>query len=116
MDNAAIDTERANLWTAMGRLEQMIVLSKTMDQKLADKANDLDHSDPAKAKAIRETALFYARQRTPALLTHLAVPVQGSPALDLVPTHNVAPVTALAPPPPPPHPPPPPTPPPPPPP
>ena len=24
MDNAAIDTERANLWTAMGRLEQMI--------------------------------------------------------------------------------------------
>src|SRR3546814_3464562 len=40
MDNAAIDTERANLWTAMGRLEQMIVLSKTMDQKLEDKAND----------------------------------------------------------------------------
>jgi uncharacterized protein YaaN involved in tellurite resistance len=26
MDNAAIDTERSNLWTAMGRLEQMIHL------------------------------------------------------------------------------------------
>src|SRR3546814_17060310 len=63
MDNAAIDNERANLWTAMGRLEQMIVLSKTMDQKLEDKANDLEHSDPAKAKAISKTALLYACQR-----------------------------------------------------
>ena len=26
MDNAAIDTERANLWSAMGRLEQMIAM------------------------------------------------------------------------------------------
>ncbi|MBX9731587.1 MAG: toxic anion resistance protein, partial [Sphingomonas sp.] len=50
MDNAAIDTERANLWTSMGRLEQMILLAKTMDTKLEDKANELDHTDPAKAK------------------------------------------------------------------
>ena len=48
MDNAAIDTERANLWTAMGRLEQMIHLSKVMDQRLEDKANELDATDPAK--------------------------------------------------------------------
>ncbi|UVO49587.1 toxic anion resistance protein [Sphingomonas sp. SUN019] len=89
MDNAAIDTERANLWTAMGRLEQMIHLSKTMDAKLEDKANELDHSDPAKAKAIRETALFYARQRTQDLLTQMAVTVQGYLALDLVKKNNV---------------------------
>ncbi len=89
MDNAAIDTERANLWTAMGRLEQMIHLSKTMDQKLEDKANELDHTDPAKAKAIRETALFYARQRTQDLLTQMAVTVQGYLALDLVKKNNV---------------------------
>jgi uncharacterized protein YaaN involved in tellurite resistance len=89
MDNAAIDTERANLWTAMGRLEQMIHLSRSMDQKLEDKANDLDHSDPAKAKAIRETALFYTRQRTQDLLTQMAVTVQGYLALDLVKKNNV---------------------------
>ncbi|WP_375404783.1 toxic anion resistance protein, partial [uncultured Sphingomonas sp.] len=77
MDNAAIDTERANLWTAMGRLEQMIHLSKAMDGKLEDKAGELDHTDPAKAKAIRETALFYTRQRTQDLLTQMAVTVQG---------------------------------------
>ncbi len=89
MDNAAIDTERANLWTAMGRLEQMIHLSKTMDGKLEEKAYELDHSDPAKAKAIRETALFYARQRTQDLLTQMAVTVQGYLALDLVKKNNV---------------------------
>jgi uncharacterized protein YaaN involved in tellurite resistance len=89
MDNAAIDTERANLWAAMGRLEQMIHLSKTMDGKLEDKANELDHSDPAKAKAIRETALFYTRQRTQDLLTQMAVTVQGYLALDLVKKNNV---------------------------
>src|SRR3546814_3685498 len=63
MDNAAIDTERANMWKTMGRLEQMIHISKTMDAKLEEKANELDATDPAKAKAIRETALFYTRQR-----------------------------------------------------
>lgn len=89
MDNAAVDTERANLWTAMGRLEQMIHLSRTMDAKLEDKANELDATDPAKAKAIRETALFYARQRTQDLLTQMAVTVQGYLALDLVKKNNV---------------------------
>ena len=89
MDNAAIDTERANLWTAMGRLEQMILLSRSMDAKLEDKANELDATDPAKAKAIRETALFYTRQRTQDLLTQMAVTVQGYLALDLVKKNNV---------------------------
>ena len=89
MDNAAIDTERANLWSAMGKLEQMIYLSKAMDARLEDKANELDSSDPAKAKAIRETALFYTRQRTQDLLTQMAVTVQGYLALDLVRKNNV---------------------------
>ncbi|MEO1044086.1 MAG: toxic anion resistance protein [Pseudomonadota bacterium] len=89
MDNAAIDVERKNLWTAMGRLEQMIHISKTMDARLEEKAAELDSTDPAKAKAIRETALFYVRQRTQDLLTQMAVTVQGYLALDLVKKNNV---------------------------
>ncbi|WP_438729335.1 toxic anion resistance protein [Parasphingorhabdus sp. DH2-15] len=89
MDNAAIDVERQNLWAAMGRLEQMIHISKVMDARLEEKANDLDISDPAKAKAIRETALFYVRQRTQDLLTQMAVTVQGYLALDLVKKNNI---------------------------
>ncbi len=89
MDNAAIDTERANLWKTMHKLEQMIHISKTLDQQLEDKANELDATEPAKAKAIRETALFYTRQRTTDLLTQMAVTVQGYLALDLVKKNNV---------------------------
>jgi uncharacterized protein YaaN involved in tellurite resistance len=88
-DNAAIDTERAQMWKTMGKLEQMIHISKTLDQKLEDKANELDATEPAKAKAIRETALFYTRQRTTDLLTQMAVTVQGYLALDLVKKNNV---------------------------
>src|SRR5213592_2215876 len=89
MDNAAIDTERANLWKTMGKLEQMVHISKALDQRLEDKANELDATDPGKAKAIRETALFYTRQRTTDLLTQMAVTVQGYLALDLVKKNNV---------------------------
>jgi uncharacterized protein YaaN involved in tellurite resistance len=89
MDNAAIDTERANLWKTMHKLEQMIHISKSLDQQLEDKANALDATDPTKAKAIRESALFYTRQRTTDLLTQMAVTVQGYLALDLVKKNNV---------------------------
>jgi uncharacterized protein YaaN involved in tellurite resistance len=89
MDNAAIDTERANLWKTMHKLEQMVHISKSLDQKLEDRANELDATEPAKAKAIRETALFYTRQRTTDLLTQMAVTVQGYLALDLVKKNNV---------------------------
>ena len=89
MDNAAIDTERAALWKTMGKLEQMIHISKAMDARLEAKAGELDATDPAKAKAIRESALFYTRQRTTDLLTQMAVSVQGYLALDLVKKNNV---------------------------
>jgi uncharacterized protein YaaN involved in tellurite resistance len=87
-DNAAISVERQTLWAAMGRLEQMIHVSKALDAKLEAKAYELDATDPAKAKAIRETALFYVRQRTTDLLTQMAVTVQGYLALDLVKKNN----------------------------
>ena len=89
MDNAAIDTERASLWKTMHKLEQMVHISKSLDKQLEDKANELDATDPAKAKAIRESALFYTRQRTTDLLTQTAVTVQGYLALDLVKKNNV---------------------------
>lgn len=89
MDNAAIDTERANLWKTMHKLEQMVHISKSLDAALEAKANELDATEPAKAKAIRESALFYARQRTTDLLTQMAVTVQGYLALDLVKKNNV---------------------------
>ncbi len=89
MDNAAIDVERRKLWEAMGKLEQMVHIAQTLDAKLEAKAEELDSIDPAKAKVLRENALFYARQRTQDLLTQMAVTVQGYLALDLVKKNNV---------------------------
>lgn len=89
MDNAAIDVERQKLWEAMGNLEQMVHISKALDEKIEERAAELDATDPAKAKAMRETALFYVRQRTQDLLTQMAVSVQGYLALDLVKKNNV---------------------------
>ncbi|MGB3722485.1 MAG: toxic anion resistance protein [Pacificimonas sp.] len=88
-DNAAIDVERQNLWKTMGKLEQMIFVAKTLDERLESKAAELDASDPAKAKALRESALFYTRQRVTDLLTQMAVTVQGYLALDLVKKNNI---------------------------
>ncbi|HMN53141.1 MAG TPA: toxic anion resistance protein [Sphingopyxis sp.] len=89
MDNAAIDVERRKMWESMGKLEQMIHIAKTLDERLEAKATELDGTDPAKAKILRENALFYARQRTQDLLTQMAVTVQGYLALDLVKKNNV---------------------------
>jgi uncharacterized protein YaaN involved in tellurite resistance len=89
MDNAAIDVERVKLWEAMGKLEQMVHIARTLDDRLEEEAANLDSVDPAKAKAIRETALFYVRQRAQDLLTQMAVTVQGYLALDLVKKNNV---------------------------
>ena len=46
-DNIAIDGERQKMWEMMGKLEQMIIITKTLDQKLEEKAADLRATDPA---------------------------------------------------------------------
>jgi len=88
-DNAAIDIERQALWASMQRLEQMVFLSRALDRGLEAKAQELDHVDLPKAKALREGPLFAVRQRTTDLLTQMAVSVQGYLALDLVKKNNI---------------------------
>ena len=88
-DNAAIEIEREALWRAMGRLEQWIFISKALDRGIAEKAEALQRDHPAQARALREHALFYVRQRTTDLLTQMAVSMQGYLALDMVRKNNV---------------------------
>jgi uncharacterized protein YaaN involved in tellurite resistance len=88
-DNASIDVERQALWASMQKLEQMVHVSKALDSGLEQKAAELESSDPAKARALREGALFAVRQRSTDLLTQMAVSVQGYLALDLVKKSNI---------------------------
>ena len=73
----------------MGQLEQMIHVAKALDADLEEQAPSSTTTDPVKAKAMRESALFYVRQRSTDLLTQMAVSVQGYLALDLVKKNNI---------------------------
>lgn len=88
-DNIAIETERDRIWELMGKLEQMIVVTKMLDTRIEEKCAELDSYAPAKSRALRENALFCLRQRQTDLLTQMTVSVQGYLALDLIRKNNV---------------------------
>jgi len=88
-DNAAIEQEKVNLWTAIGRLQQYALLAERLDGAVERKIGELEPADPEKARRLREDVLFYVRQKHQDLLTQLAVSVQGYLALDLVRKNNL---------------------------
>jgi uncharacterized protein YaaN involved in tellurite resistance len=88
-DNAALEQEKAHLWSVKTRLEQYTVMSGALDEALTAKISRMEHGDPEKARALKEDALFYVRQKRQDLLTQLSVVVQGYLALDLIRKNNV---------------------------
>src|SRR5204863_4974870 len=88
-DNAALEKENEHLWMMKGRLEQYAYMASTLDETLTKKVADLERNDPEKARAIKEDALFYIRQKRQDLLTQLSVNVQGYLALDLIRRNNL---------------------------
>ena len=88
-DNAAIEQEKANLWSLMERLEKYVHIGRKLDGRLDAKALELQTADPEKARVVREEMLFYTRQKVTDLLTQLAVNIQGYLALDLVRKNNL---------------------------
>ena len=88
-DNIALDGERRALWGMMGRLEEMVYLSRSLDTRLERHAAAIEGHDPAGANAVREAPLFHVRQRSTDLLTQMAIAVQGYLALDLIRKNNI---------------------------
>jgi uncharacterized protein YaaN involved in tellurite resistance len=88
-DNAAIEQEKANLWTTMGRLRQYAYLAGRLDDALAARIAAIETSDPERAKVLKEDMLFSVRQKHQDLLTQLAVSVQGYLALDVIRRNNL---------------------------
>ena len=88
-DNAAIQTERDVLWSAMGKLANYAVLASHLgnglEQRIAEKRN-VGQTD--EATTLEADALFYVRQRHQDLMTQLAVSIQGYLALDVVKKNN----------------------------
>ena len=88
-DNAAIEQEKVNVWDIKGKLEQYVYMAGKLDAALEGEIDRIGRTDPERAKALREDALFYVRQKRQDLLTQLAVNVQGYLALELVRRSNL---------------------------
>lgn len=89
-DNAAIESERANMWSLMGKLSEYVSLSGALDQAVEAKVAEFNSTGRAQdAQTLTTDALFPIRQRRQDILTQLAVAVQGYLALDLVKKNNV---------------------------
>ncbi len=88
-DNAALEQEKAHLWSMKTRLEQYTVMSGALDEAFTQKISKMESSEPDKALALKEDALFYVRQKRQDLLTQLSVVVQGYLSLDLIRKNNL---------------------------
>jgi uncharacterized protein YaaN involved in tellurite resistance len=88
-DNSALEQEKVYLWAMKTRLEQYAHMAGALDEALTQKISTLDAKDAQKARALKEDALFYVRQKRQDLLTQLAVVLQGYLALELIRKNNL---------------------------
>jgi uncharacterized protein YaaN involved in tellurite resistance len=89
-DNAAIETEKANMWAMMGKLGEYNQLAAALDAAVEQKVAELEAAGRTEdANVLRSDALFPIRQRRQDLMTQMAVNVQGYMALDLVRKNNL---------------------------
>jgi uncharacterized protein YaaN involved in tellurite resistance len=88
-DNASVEQEKVNLWSAMQRINQYTYLAQRLDAGLESRIQQIEAADPERGKALREDLLFPVRQKVQDLLTQMAVDAQGYLALDLIRKNNV---------------------------
>ncbi|EDY58346.1 MULTISPECIES: toxic anion resistance protein [Streptomyces] len=85
-DNAALQTERVRLWETMGKLQEYVVLTESLDTAVEQHIAAV--GDPGAADSLRADVLFPVRQKHQDLLTQLAVCAQGYLAMDVVRRNN----------------------------
>jgi uncharacterized protein YaaN involved in tellurite resistance len=89
-DNAAIETEKVNMWTTMGKLSEYNALASALDEAVTQKVAELEAAGNTEAaNTLKSDALFAIRQRRQDIMTQMAVSVQGYMALDLVRKNNI---------------------------
>jgi uncharacterized protein YaaN involved in tellurite resistance len=89
-DNAAIETEKGQMWATLGRLREYNELAAALDQAVEQKIAELEAAGRTEdANTLRSDALFPIRQRREDIMTQMAVNVQGYLALDLIRKNNL---------------------------
>ena len=87
-DNAAIEQEERSLWTEMETLRQYAFLAQRLDEAVEARAREIEATDEARARVLREDVLFPVRRRRQEILTQLTVAAQGYAALRVVEQNN----------------------------
>ncbi|MBI5719722.1 MAG: toxic anion resistance protein [Burkholderiales bacterium] len=83
-DVVDIEATRSKLWDAMTKLAAAARFATQLDSRLEEKVKALAPTDPAKAQALRQEVLFYARQNLTDIQTQQAVCINGYLALDVL--------------------------------
>lgn len=94
-DNAAIEQEERGLWAEMESLRQYAYMADRLDEALEGRIEEIERSDAARARVLREDVLFPVRRRRQEILTQLAVAAQGYAALRVVQQNNHEVVRAI---------------------
>ena len=87
-DNVTISGHRSASRPLITGLTEAIGMCASLDERFEKLCSQLDKSDPAKAQALRSTALIEVRQRHTDLLTQMAVSQQSYAMLGLIATNN----------------------------
>jgi uncharacterized protein YaaN involved in tellurite resistance len=83
-DVLEIEAVRGKLWEAMQKLAAAVRFAERLDARLSARVEALVATDPARAKALQQEVLFYARQNLADMLTQQAVCINGYLALDVL--------------------------------
>ena len=81
-DVVAMDEAKVQLWAAMQNLKAAAHFAESLQGKLQGHVESLNSTDPLRAKALEQEALYYAAQNFEGILTQQAVTVNGYLALD----------------------------------
>ncbi len=87
-DNAAIDSERREMYGVMEKLSEWAFVLQALDDAAESKRIGLESANPLMAQDFQARVLFAIRQRRTDVLTQLAVTAQGYLALDMVKQNN----------------------------
>ncbi len=81
-DVVALEEGKVQLWNAMQNLKAAAHFAKFLQEKLKAQVESIKPTDPLRARALEQEALFYAAQNLEGILTQQAVTVNGYLALE----------------------------------
>lgn len=83
-DAKSIEETKARFWVAMVALKGAIMFAEQLDAKIAARIDAIKPADPARAMALEQEVLFYARQNLMDMQTQMAVTVNGYLSMDVL--------------------------------